>query len=68
MYITPQPSPETFDPRKLDTNFLEAYFEYFRFSTARDDKNDYNCPSYSLVFDPKKLPYIVLNLKKWAKN
>ena len=39
IYLT-QLSPETFDPRKMDANFLEANFEYFRLSTARDDKNN----------------------------
>ena len=38
--VLAQLSPETFDPRKMDANFFEANFEYFRFSTARDDKND----------------------------
>ena len=50
---TTQLSPETFDPRKMDANFLEANFEYFRLSTARDDKNNENCPSYFLVFGLK---------------
>ena len=35
-----QLSPETFDPRKMDANFLEANFEYFRLSTDRDDENN----------------------------
>ena len=48
-----QPSPDTFDPRKMVANFLEANFEYFRLSTARDDKNNENCPSYFLVFGLK---------------
>ena len=48
-----QLSPETFDPRKMDANFLEANFEYFRLSTARDDKSNENCPSYFLVFGLK---------------
>ena len=34
-----QLSPEIFDPRKMDPNFLEDNFEYFRLSTARDDEN-----------------------------
>ena len=51
--IGAQLSPETFDPRKMDANFLEANFEYFRLSTARDDKNNENCPSYFLVFGLK---------------
>ena len=32
-----QLSPEIFDPRKVDTNFLEADFEYFRVLEARGD-------------------------------
>ena len=48
-----QLSPETFDPRKMDANFLEANFEHFRLSTARNDKNIRNCPSYFLVFGLK---------------
>ena len=40
VFIYSQLSPETFDPRKVVANFLEANFEYFRLSTARDDKND----------------------------
>ena len=31
--------PEIFDPRKMDPNFMEDNFEYFRLSTARDDDN-----------------------------
>ena len=34
-----QLSPEIFDPRKVDPKFLEANFEYFILSTARDDEN-----------------------------
>ena len=41
-----QLSPEIFDQRKMDSNFLDANFGYFRLSTARDDENDENCPSY----------------------
>ena len=37
--IISQLSPEIFDPRKLHPNFLEANFEYFILSTARDDEN-----------------------------
>ena len=48
-----QLSPEIFDPRKTDSKCLEANSEYFRFSTARDDKNDKNCQSYFLVFGQK---------------
>ena len=33
----PQVSPEIVDPRKVDTNFLEANFEYFRVLEARGD-------------------------------
>ena len=35
-----QLSHDIFDPRNMDTKFLEAKFEDFRVSTARDDKND----------------------------
>ena len=35
----PQLSPDIFDPRKVDPKFLEANFEYFILSTARDDEN-----------------------------
>ena len=35
-----QLSPEIFDPRKMNPNFLEANFEYLRFSTDRDDENN----------------------------
>ena len=45
-----QLSPEIFDPRKMDANFLEANFEYFRLSTASNEKDNENCPSYFLVF------------------
>ena len=45
--------PEIFDPKKKDSNFLEANFRYFRLSTARDDKNNENCPSSFLVFGLK---------------
>ena len=62
------PHTQTFDPRKMDGNFLEANVESFRLLTARDDKNNENCPSYFLVFGLKELLNIVLNLKKWAKN
>ena len=31
-----QLSPEIFDPRKMDTNFFEANFEYFEIPTARN--------------------------------
>ena len=48
-----QLSPEIFDPRKMDPNFLEANFEYFRLSTGRDDENQQNCPSYFSVFGLK---------------
>ena len=48
-----QLSPEIFDPRKMDSNFLDANFRYFRLSTARDDENNENCPSYFLVFGLK---------------
>ena len=34
---SPQLSPEIIDPRKVDTNFLEADFEYFRVLEARED-------------------------------
>ena len=37
--LTTQLSPDTFDPRKVDPKFLEVNFEYFIFSTARDDEN-----------------------------
>ena len=56
--------PVIFDPRKMNSNFLEANFGYFRLSTARDDKNDENCPSSFLNFRPKKLLKSVLNLYK----
>ena len=42
-----QLSPDIFDPRKMDSNFLKANFECFRLSTGRDDENEQNCPSYS---------------------
>ena len=48
-----QLSPEIFDPRKMDSNFLDANFGYFRLSTARDDKNNEKCPSCFLVFGLK---------------
>ena len=48
-----QLSPETFDPRKMDANYLEANFEYFRLSATRDDKDNENCFSYFLVFGLK---------------
>ena len=35
--VRAQVSPEIFDPRKVDTNFLEADFEYFRVLEARGD-------------------------------
>jgi len=37
----------------MDANFLEANPEHFRPPTARNDKNDENCPSYFLVFGLK---------------
>ena len=49
----PQLSPEIFDPRKMDSNFLYANFGYFRLLKARDDENNENCPSYILVFGLK---------------
>ena len=36
----PQLSPEIFDPRKMNPNFLEAHFEYFKLSLSRDDENE----------------------------
>ena len=48
-----QLSPEIFDPRKMDSNFLDANFGYLTLSTARDDKNNENCPSSFLVFGLK---------------
>ena len=48
-----QLSPDIFDPRKMDSNFLDANFGYFRLSIARDDENNENCPSYFLVFGLK---------------
>ena len=53
--VTPigaQLSPEIFDPRKMDSNFLEPNFGYFRLSTVRDDK-DKNYPSNLLIFGLK---------------
>ena len=44
---------EVFDPRKMNANFLEANFEYFGLSTARDDENNENCPSSFLAFGQK---------------
>ena len=35
-----QLSPEIVDPRKVDTNFLEANLEYFRLLKAMGDVND----------------------------
>ena len=43
-----QLSSEIFDPRKMDANILEANFEYSRLSTAKDDRNSKDCPSYFL--------------------
>ena len=48
-----QLSPEIFDPRKMDSNFLDANFGYLRLSTARDDENNENCPSSFLFFGLK---------------
>ena len=48
-----QLSPEIFDPRKMASNFFVANFGYLRLSTARDDENNENCPSYFLVFGLK---------------
>ena len=48
-----QLSLEIFNPRKMDSNFLEANLGYFRLSTARDNKNDGNCPSSFLIFGLK---------------
>jgi len=53
IYITTQLSPDTFDPRKMNSNFLDANFGYFRLSTARDDENKENSTSYFLVFGLK---------------
>ena len=50
-----QLSPEKFDQRKMDSNFLEGI-------------NDENCPCSFFSFWPKTLINSVLNLKKWAKN
>ena len=58
-----------FDPRKMDPKFLVANFECSRLSSARDDKNRLNCPSYlHISFWPKKLLKFILKLKKWDKN
>ena len=46
-------SPEIFDPRKMDSDFFDANFGYFRLLTARDDETNKNCPSYFLVFGLK---------------
>ena len=35
--FTSQLYPEIADPRKVDTNFLEANFEYFRLLTAMEN-------------------------------
>ena len=48
-----QLSPDIFDPRKVDTNFLEANFEYFSLLTAMGDANNQNCPSSFLDFGLK---------------
>ena len=37
----------------IHSNFLDDNFEYFRLSTARDDKNNQNCPSSFLNFGLK---------------
>ena len=50
---TAQLSPEMFDPRKMNSNFLDANFGYLKLSTARVDRNNENCPSYFLVFGLK---------------
>ena len=66
LFISPfiaQLSPEIFDPRKMDSNFLEANFGHFGLSTARDDKDNENCPSSFLylvnkrqiLFEPEKM-------------
>ena len=52
----PQLSPEIFDPRKMDSNFLEANFEYFGLSTARDDKNSVVYWHHSTLIGPLELP------------
>ena len=36
----PHISPDIFDPRKVDTNFLEVNFEYFRLLIAMGDVNN----------------------------
>ena len=38
-----QLSLEIIDPRRIDFNFLEDNFGYFRLSKARDDNNYENC-------------------------
>ena len=48
-----QLSPKIFDPRKMDSNFLEANFGYFRLSKAWDNKNNENCLNSFLVFGLK---------------
>ena len=63
-----QLSPEIFDSRKMDSNFLEANFGHFRLSTARVDEKNENCPKLFFFVWPKKLLNSVLNLKELAIN
>lgn len=63
-----QLSPEIFDSRKMNSNFLEANFGHFRLSTARVDEKNENCPKLFFNVWPKKLLNSVLNLKKLAIN
>ena len=51
--VITQLSPEIFDPRKMDSNFLDDNFGYLILSTVRDGENNENCPSYFLVFGLK---------------
>ena len=48
-----QLSLEIFDPRKIDTIFLEAHFEYFRLSTASNDINGQTIQASFLVIGIK---------------
>ena len=63
-----QLSPEIFDSRKMNSNFLEANFGHFRLSTARVDEKNENCTKLFFFVWPKKLLNSVLNLKKLAIN
>ena len=55
-------------PKKNGCQLFGANYEYFRLSTARDDKNDRKCPSSFFSFWSKMLLNFILMLKKMRQK